>query len=377
MNTLQAFWHWVDNENPSPELYADKAGDNLSELAHAALLEAERLVGNRAGAATVDLLDRVSDEEHRTLRPAFRDLSLALCAALEHMHGQVEDDYLGKRYPARPDFQTHATLPPCPACNRSPCEGSHVNCKPDRYLLENGLVGGVTLPDDTRRAPAKPGSWLDRFIDTPRRMVEHQLAMNESIFRREYLADWLPKTPPAPIPADGPLTGRRIARCDECGNVAFHDGRCSRRKPGAAPSRVANEGLCKTCRDLGPGEGLCIACQRLAPSRVMNDDGLKPLKDDEPPLAHLAEPFVFYRGKTASEWEPNMRRLEIFTCIDREGADRLRGLEPRTITIRGRSHMYAPGVLPYLRDVIQPMTHGAATNFPEADDALIAALGFR
>jgi hypothetical protein len=150
MKTLRAFWHWVDNEKPAAELYAEKASDTLSELAYDAILEAERLVCVRAGAGSVQVFDHATEDEHRHLRPALRDLSLALCAALEHMHGQVEDDYLGKRYPARPDFQTHANA------------GDH----------------------------ATPGSF-------------NLLAIDE-------LADWLP----APRACDGPLQGKRVTQAD-------------------------------------------------------------------------------------------------------------------------------------------------------------------
>jgi hypothetical protein len=373
MKTLKAFWHWVDNEKPAPELYAEKAGDTLSEVAHQALIEAERFVGGRAGAASVELLDRVSDEEHRFLRPAFRDLSLALCAALEHMHGQVEDDYLGKRYPARPDFQTHANagdhgtpvrdfdrfdrlaceatplfkklelvgpiVPQCPSCCSKPCAGTHAGCNLQDYLAAHPEAQAVFKREYS-------GDWVTGV----------DLASDASEETLQKLEAWLP----APRACDGPLTGKRVTQADldrvnaqMRGSLGFAQDAVERVSSGwATMQQLANM----------PGPVLGRP--------VMNDDGLKSLRP-EPSWTHT------YHGRTGSNWDSVKRRLEVYTCIDRAGIDRLRGLAPRTITIRGRASDYAPDVIPYLRDVIFPMAmYSAVTNFPEADEALKLALGF-
>lgn len=335
MKTLQAFWHWVDNEKPAAELYAEKALDNLSDVGRAALLEAERLVGVRAGAATVQMLDRVTDEEHMALRPAFRDLSLALCAALEHMHDQVEDDYLGKRYPARPDFQTHAVapvVPQCPACCSKPCNGTHAGCSLKAYLAAHPEAQPLFKREYV-------GEW-HRSID---------LSSDASEETKKAIADWLPKMPPQPIPADGPLSGRRLTAQEQLANAQTFDE--------ATYIRAA-----MAFGDIAPNAPTLQL--QLQANTAYEVTGFSP-------------PSVQLRGRTGSSWDPVRRQLEVFTAIDRDGIDRLRGLQPRTIVVRGKVNDYPNDVLAYLREIIWPMAQcgGAVVNVHE-DPALLRYLGF-
>lgn len=147
MKTLKAFWHWVDNEKPSEITW--KHLEPLSVVADRALHMALELVDERRWGGDAD-----GHESLDTLRdqwPAIRDLSLAICQAIERMHEQVEPsetmNVLREMYP-----EPKATLPPCPACNRSPCEGSHVSCDPLKAepLTVRGRVGGWHFDDDTR-----------------------------------------------------------------------------------------------------------------------------------------------------------------------------------------------------------------------------------
>jgi hypothetical protein len=92
MKSLRAFWHWVDNEKPTVELYATKAIEKLSPTARLAIETAEKLVAHRTGG--MGWGNRVTDADVIGLRPATRDLSLAVCAALDAMHAQVEENCL-------------------------------------------------------------------------------------------------------------------------------------------------------------------------------------------------------------------------------------------------------------------------------------------
>ena len=108
MKTLQAFWHWVDNDKPAnPNARRDK----LSPVALAALVHAESEVAARAFGPSAsysvwmdvwamccsgDGTNPSSPTERpEFLRPelvrAVRDLSLAICPALEAMHAAVPE----------------------------------------------------------------------------------------------------------------------------------------------------------------------------------------------------------------------------------------------------------------------------------------------
>lgn len=85
---LQAFWHWFDGEDPPSDEASDKAEENMCGLANQALSDASWYIAKRAGLMTneeslVDALD--------THPEALRDLSLALCAALERMREVVPE----------------------------------------------------------------------------------------------------------------------------------------------------------------------------------------------------------------------------------------------------------------------------------------------
>jgi hypothetical protein len=78
MKTLQAFWHWVDNERPEKLEFG--CCRHLSLAADHALDAACGIVGRRVGSPyrSVGFL-----REHW---PAIRDLSLAICPALERAY---------------------------------------------------------------------------------------------------------------------------------------------------------------------------------------------------------------------------------------------------------------------------------------------------
>jgi hypothetical protein len=96
VKTLRAFWHWIDNDKPT-----EIRRDQLSEVALAALLHAESEVIARAGVDYTGLWlmcstgdgsaeDRSRPEFFRPeLVAAVRELSLAICPALEAMHAAV------------------------------------------------------------------------------------------------------------------------------------------------------------------------------------------------------------------------------------------------------------------------------------------------
>jgi hypothetical protein len=81
MKSLRAFWHWVDNEKPA-ELESEHFR-HLSDLADLALDTAGGMVGERIGQPHA-YVGRLRDHW-----PAVRDLSLAICEALEKMHEAV------------------------------------------------------------------------------------------------------------------------------------------------------------------------------------------------------------------------------------------------------------------------------------------------
>lgn len=165
------------------------------------------------------------------------------------------------------------------------------------------------------------------------------------------LADWLP----APRACDGPLQGVRVTQADLDRVNAQTGGSLSFANTGSGWVKMQQLANMSGYPMLG--------------RPVMNDDGLK--LRPEPSWVHT------YHGRTGSDWDSVDRRLEVFTSIDRGGVDRLRGLTPRTIIVRGRVKDYAPDVLAYLSEVIQPMacSAGAIVTTPN-DSQLIPALGF-
>lgn len=122
MKTLQAFWHWIDNDKPAnPTAKRDK----LSKVALSALLHAESEVAARAFGPDRENSFSVwldvwamccsgdgSNPNGPSERPEFfrpelikavRDLSLAICPALEAMHEAVQEPVPAPK-PA-PDFK--------------------------------------------------------------------------------------------------------------------------------------------------------------------------------------------------------------------------------------------------------------------------------
>lgn len=102
MKTLRAFWHWVDNDKP-----ARITREHLSKTAVIALCMAEAQVAARAfgdgstwSVMPIWDLCSSSDGTDPNARPEFfrpelvaavRDLSLAICQALEAMHAAVPE----------------------------------------------------------------------------------------------------------------------------------------------------------------------------------------------------------------------------------------------------------------------------------------------
>lgn len=83
MKSLQAFWHWVDNERPR-ELTADSFR-HLSDVADQALDDASSTVAERIGSPYRGVAAL------RDYWPAIRDLSLSICQAIERMHAVVPE----------------------------------------------------------------------------------------------------------------------------------------------------------------------------------------------------------------------------------------------------------------------------------------------
>jgi len=76
MKTLERFWHWQRNENPSADLAGAMLQKNLSPNATLAVVEAQRLIAQVA-------LPRA--EDWPALMPALERLSLAICATYDEL----------------------------------------------------------------------------------------------------------------------------------------------------------------------------------------------------------------------------------------------------------------------------------------------------
>lgn len=86
MKTLERFWQWFDAEKPDSVVAADKAYSNISELAWESLNDAAGKITARGGESAMALLWAFDGHAG-----ALRDLSLALCAALERMRAAVPE----------------------------------------------------------------------------------------------------------------------------------------------------------------------------------------------------------------------------------------------------------------------------------------------
>lgn len=86
MRSLEQFWHWVENERPE---YPWAMSHNLSDVAGEALDTALMLVARRAGEQRSSMSVLICNRTE-----AVRDLSLALCAALEAMREVVRESPL-------------------------------------------------------------------------------------------------------------------------------------------------------------------------------------------------------------------------------------------------------------------------------------------
>jgi hypothetical protein len=184
MKSLQAFWHWVDNEKPDTARFNEAADEHLSSNACSALEFALVSVDARAGCT-------YTSHDRAPVMGAIRDLSLAVCRALDEMCDRVEEDCLAVA------VDVHDGCMDC---------GSDVG----HYL---GCVNGPALDDCTRLTPGDKGT------------VPAAAPMNTDglhpICRREYLGDWIPAQRPAWGTFSGvdrtppeKLTGKRITQAD-------------------------------------------------------------------------------------------------------------------------------------------------------------------
>lgn len=88
MKSLQAFWRWFDNEKPAPRA-ALGMRKNLSALGEEALRRASGLIHERVRRHISSGPDPMLMNGLAFHPDALRELSLSLCAALEKMHEQV------------------------------------------------------------------------------------------------------------------------------------------------------------------------------------------------------------------------------------------------------------------------------------------------
>lgn len=90
MKTLEAFWHWFENEKPTARDADEKAETNLSPVAFEAFTHACEHVCIRAH---YDHSTLAENREWALLYEpvAARTLSLSICPALEAMHGEVAE----------------------------------------------------------------------------------------------------------------------------------------------------------------------------------------------------------------------------------------------------------------------------------------------
>jgi hypothetical protein len=155
MKTLQAFWHWFDNESPVTLEAYKKAAKVLSVDEHAALSEAATAIRMRGcSAGSVVPLTWCLD----THPEALRDLSLALCAALERMHEQVPEA-------------------PCDGCGQHPCDGTHMKCDVETYAAHRGKTVAEVCEDRAR-------SEGPTLMQMAKKLREENQA-----YQREYLAN--------------------------------------------------------------------------------------------------------------------------------------------------------------------------------------------
>jgi len=187
MKTLKAFWHWVDNDKPTRI-----TREHLSKTATVALCIAESQVAARAfGAASYLEWDQLwqlcssADGTNPSARPewfrpeliaAVRDLSLAVCPALEAMEAAV------------------AEAPPAP--------------EPEPMFRREYL--SEWLPPTNTFFGVDRGSRGDRLLTGPRGPKGNRID-----FARELVASGkVTLHHMAPLPAVDPRP-----RCVECGNL--------------------------------------------------------------------------------------------------------------------------------------------------------------
>jgi hypothetical protein len=331
MKSLRAFWHWVDNEKPAPDLYGKKALDTLSPLAIEALMAAERLVSVRTGYCwrpslnLVDPLDMggLSDEQVASFRPATRDLSLAIAAGLERMHEQVELDCLAN-HDAEPEPLTFAQDPKaCPGCQRQPCYGTTAKCSLDRYMRENpGVALTPKIEPLQNWIPAKLANMPAHTVLGRKTLTEDGLQLlraaddqeraHAAMFRREYLAEWV---------SDQQLAAQRSGKQARIKQLRV--------------AMLSGDITVRTDPSLGVNQSIGF--------------------DD-----------YVYMGKTRSYVDHG--RIEVFTTVTVDELNRFRGLSPRTIVLRGKPEQYDPATLVYLVELFGPMMvePGCVLHTPES-----------
>lgn len=91
MKTLKALWHWALNEQVKWDLFVSKAEDTLTPVARAALFTAFRLLAERRGWDVPFGWDDLNERGYAEYAEHIEKLSLAICEALEAMHGYVPE----------------------------------------------------------------------------------------------------------------------------------------------------------------------------------------------------------------------------------------------------------------------------------------------
>lgn len=311
MKTLQAFWHWVDNEKPKEVSWKHLVP--LTVVADRALHMALELVDERRWAKDADgyKLEDVLGEQSA----AIRDLSIEFCRAIEKMHDLVQPseamDVLREMYPEPAPPAIAPIVPQCPACCSKPCNGTHAGCSLKGYLA----------------AHPETQPWFRREHGTAQSIYDQQRAMNDQMFKREYIGEW--------------------HRSFDLSSDAIEQSKRLTEQQLANMNAGAFRGV-----DSGRYQGRLADAKPVFPT-VMNDDGLKALRPEPPKDIRVAV-----------TWDPDTRTLGINPPITVTALERIRGHEPRCIVLHGAPADYGPNALAYLPEVIAPMLDRAIINTP-------------
>lgn len=358
MKTLEAFWHWVDNEKPEHVL--DKQLDTLTTPEQRALGLACVLVGERVGVAEPEdgcyLVSCGDLDSVRDHWPAVRDLSLAICRGLEAMHEAVpEPEALTVATPQderdKPWYlrEYRPETGACPGCKNQPCSGTHMNCDMARYMRENpdkarDVLGSppplqdwipaklADMPGSVLGRPVEPGDGLQLL-----RSACDQERAHAALFRREYLGEWV-TAQQREIEQSQRNTEIQLAAVQ---TVRF-----------ATRGQAVIQGV-----DLGREPGRTVV--------IRSDQALGVNQSFE----MNEREFI---GQTRSNYDPVERCLEIFTTLTVSELDSFRGIKPRTIILRGEPHDYSDQLQHGIACLLSPLLMCAAINTPECKQGLAA-----